>query len=36
VSNGRIDVAKDGKSRTVDMTYIGSKKVHAKFVYDKQ
>jgi len=36
VSNGRIDVAKDGTSRTVNMTYIGSKKVHAKFVYDKQ
>jgi len=36
VSNGRIQVAKDGKSRTVDMTSFGSKKVHAKLVYDKQ
>jgi len=36
VSNGRIQVAKDGKSRTVEMTYLGSKKIHAKLVYDKQ
>ena len=36
VSNGRIEVAKDGKSRTVEMTYFGSKKIHAKLVYDKQ
>jgi hypothetical protein len=36
VSNGRIQVAKDGKSRTVEMTYLGSKKTHAKLVYDKQ
>jgi len=36
VSNGRIQVAKDGKSRTVEMTYFGSKKIHAKLVYDKQ
>jgi len=31
-----IEVAKDGKSRTVNMTYLGSKKTHAKLVYDKQ
>ena len=36
VSNGRIEVAKDGKSRTVTMTYLGSKKIHAKLEYDKQ
>lgn len=36
VSNGRIDVAKDGKSRTVTMTYFGSRKTHAKLEYDKQ
>ena len=36
VSNGRIEVAKDGKSRTVEMTYFGTKKIHAKLVYDKQ
>jgi hypothetical protein len=36
VSNGRITVAKDGKSRTVKMTYLGSKKIHAELVYDKQ
>jgi hypothetical protein len=36
VSNGRIEVAKDGKSRTVTMTYLSSKKVHVKLVYDKQ
>ena len=36
VSNGWIDLAKDGKSRTVYFTYFGSKKVKAKYVYDKQ
>lgn len=36
VSNGRIKVAKDGKSRTVEMTTFGSKKIHAKLVYEKQ
>ena len=36
VSNGRITIAKDGKSRTLDMTYFGSKKVKAKYVYEKQ
>ena len=36
VSNARIKVAKDGKTRTVEMTYFGSKKVHAKYVYEKQ
>lgn len=36
VSNGWIEVAKDGKSRTVYITYLGSKKLHAKLAYDKQ
>lgn len=36
VSNGKIELANDGKSRTVDFTYLGNKKVHAKYVYDKQ
>jgi hypothetical protein len=36
VSNGRIELAKDTKSRTVEITYFGSKKIHAKYVYDKQ
>lgn len=36
VSNGKIELSRDGKSRTVDFTYFGSKKVHAKYVYDKQ
>lgn len=36
VSNGRIEVAKDGKSRTVTMTYLGNKKTHVKLEYDKQ
>jgi hypothetical protein len=36
VSNGRIEVAKDGKSRTVTTTYLGGKKIHTKLVYDKQ
>jgi hypothetical protein len=38
VSNGKIELAKDGKSRTLEMTYFaaGGKKIHAKYVYDKQ
>jgi hypothetical protein len=38
VSNGTIEVAKDGKSRTVSMNYLDGKKkkAKAKFVYDKQ
>jgi len=36
VSNGKIQVAKDGKSRTVEMTYFESKKIKAKYVYEKQ
>jgi hypothetical protein len=38
VSNGRIQLAKDGKSRTVEITYFGEKKqkTHAKYVYEKQ
>ena len=36
VSNGKIQLAKDGKSRTVEMTYFGAKKVHATYIYDKQ
>ena len=36
VSNGRIHVANDGKSRSVTMTYFGNKKIHAKLEYDKQ
>jgi hypothetical protein len=36
VSNGKIELAKDGKSRTVSMTYFEKKKVHAKYVYEKQ
>jgi hypothetical protein len=38
VSNGRIQVAKDGNSRTVEMTYFDEKKkkTHAKLVYEKQ
>jgi hypothetical protein len=36
VANGKIDVAKDGKSRTVSMTYFEKKKIKAKYVYDKQ
>ena len=36
VSNGRIQVAKDGKSRSVTMTYFGHKKIHVKLEYDKQ
>ena len=36
VSNGRIEVANDGQSRSVTMTYFGNKKIHAKLEYDKQ
>ena len=38
VSNGKIELAKDGKSRTLAMTYFtaGGKKIHATYVYDKQ
>lgn len=41
VSNGKIQLAKDGKSRTVEVTNFatdGKKKtkIHAKYVYDKQ
>lgn len=36
VSNGKIELAKEGKSRTVNFTYFGSKKIHATYVYDKQ
>jgi hypothetical protein len=36
VSNARIKIAKDGKTRTVEMTYFGSNKIHAKYVYDRQ
>jgi hypothetical protein len=36
VSNGRIQVAKDGKSRSVTMTYFGNKKIHMKLEYDRQ
>ena len=41
VSNGKIQLAKDGKSRTVEVTNFvpdgkKTKKVHAKYVYDKQ
>lgn len=36
VSNGRVELGNDGKSRTVEITYFGSKKIHAKYVYDKQ
>lgn len=41
VSNGKIQLAKDGKSRTLEMTYFamnGKKKTktHAKYVYEKQ
>jgi hypothetical protein len=41
VSNGKIELAKDGKSRTLEMTYFAGdgkskKKTHAKYVYDKQ
>jgi hypothetical protein len=38
VSNGKVELAKDGKSRTLEMTYFAAngKKIHAKYVYDKQ
>ena len=41
VSNGKIQVAKDGKSRTLEMTYFSTNgkkktKTHAKYVYEKQ
>ena len=41
VSNGKIQIAKDGKSRTVSLNYFsweGQKKktTHAKYVYDKE
>ena len=38
VSNGKIELAKDGKSRTVEITNLAAngKKIHAKYVYDKQ
>jgi hypothetical protein len=36
VSNGWVEIAKDGKSRTLKITYLSSKKVHATYVYDKQ
>jgi hypothetical protein len=37
VSNGKVELAKDGKSRTLKTTNFGAngKKVHAKYVYDK-
>jgi len=41
VSNGKVELAKDGKSRTLEITYFSGegkhkKKTHAKYVYDKQ
>ena len=41
VSNGKVELAKDGKSRTLEITYFvpdgkKTKKTHAKYVYDKQ
>ncbi len=41
VSNGKVELAKDGKSRTLEITYFAedgkkTKKTHAKYVYDKQ
>jgi len=36
VSNGRIQVTKDGRSRSVTMTYFGNKKIHTKLEYDRQ
>jgi len=41
VSNGKIKLAKDGKSRTLEVTNFvadgkKTKKVHAKYVYDKE
>ncbi len=38
VSNGKVELAKDGKSRTLEITNFmpDGKKIHAKYVYDKQ
>jgi len=39
VSNGKVELAKDGKSRTLEITYFAAdskKKTHAKYAYDKQ
>ena len=38
VGTGKVELAKDGKSRTleIDNADASGKKVHAKFVYDKQ
>lgn len=41
VSNGKVQLGKDGKSRTLEITYFGGDgkkktKTHAKYVYDKQ
>ena len=38
VSNGKVELAKDGKSRTLEITNFaaGGKKIHATYVYDKQ
>ena len=38
VGTGKVELAKDGKSRTLetDNADAAGKKVHAKFVYDKQ
>ena len=38
VGTGKVELAKDGKSRTLesDSADASGKKVHAKFVYDKQ
>jgi hypothetical protein len=41
VSNGKVTLAKDGKSRTLEMNYFATdaknkKKTHATYVYDKQ
>jgi hypothetical protein len=38
VSNGKVELAKDAKSRTLEITNFasGGKKIHAKYVYDKQ
>ena len=38
VSNGKVEMAKGGKSRVLEITYFAAdkKKIHAKYVYDKQ
>jgi len=38
VGTGKVELAKDGKSRTLETDNVDAagKKVHAKFVYDKQ